>query len=292
MFSAVSEVQYSHPHTSGLPSSQVKTLHRRMHPESSSFLVTTTDDATYVLKGLSAISGPALVKEVVGSELGSQLQLPMASWRVLARSRQILDAHAHLFESVTKRENDMAQVMPQPYFGSCVPVGTGRFFEYLPSSRLDADPQARAALGLIQIFDLWVGQSEPRQYLVRPGADETVSLKFIRNSAILGDPLLYMLREKNALPVYLRACLLAGSRPRVQALIEKILQWSSASLAETLASLPIAWTAKFEGRQAIDHLIRRQKLLGNLWTGWQTWTPEKTYESTPVLWDTSARKDS
>ena len=281
MRTATSEVLYSFPRAVSLPASRVKTIHRRMHPQSRSFLVSTTDTATYVMKGLAAMGGADLVKEVVGSELARQLQLPMASWRTLELDQQTLDAHGHVCGTAE----------PGIYFGSRVPIEAGSFFEYLPSSKLQASPQARVDAALIQIFDLWVGQCEPRQYLARPEVDGAVSLKFIRNSAILGDPSFDMLQAKNALPVYLRACLLAGSRHHVQAFIGQILQWSSSSLAETLAGLPTAWTAGFQAKGAMAFLIRRQDLLGKLWLQWQAWTPEKAYSAMPVSWDAPARKE-
>ena len=134
---------------------------------------------------------------------------------------------------------------------------------------LQSSPQARVDAALIQIFDLWVGQCEQRQYLARQGADGAVSLKFIRNSAILNDPSFDMLQTKNALPVFLRACLLAGGRRRVPLFIDQILQWSSLSLVQTLASLPAAWTVEFQTKEMVDLLIKRQYFLGRLWLHWQ-----------------------
>lgn len=289
MKAAISESVCFLPCASSSSVSRVKVIHRRMHPQSNSFLISTSDDATYVMKGLVMAAGSALVREVVGSELGRALRIPMASWRALALDREILDAHAHVIGQVSRAAGAAAE--PGTYFGSRVPSEGGRFFEYLPSSRLQACPQARVDAALIQIFDLWVGQRELRQYLVWPGADGAVSLKFIRNSAILGDPSSSMLQAKSALAVYLRTCLLAGSRQPVQAFIERILQWSSSSLIETLASLPAVWTADLKAKEITKFLIQRQDCLGKLWLEWQAWTPEKAYNTMPVLWDTPARKE-
>ncbi len=244
---------------------QVVALHRRMNRHSNALLVTANDAATYVVKFARSETPLNAFREAFGNGVGTCLGIPMTPWAVLRFSREALTEVSKLYAD----PQFLMDAFCEDHFGSRVFVDAGPTFEVLPSTVKSYNPEVTRAFAAVLLFDLWIGQSERRQYIARLSGEGFIDLRFIRNSRILTDKNFQLLQPERAKAAFREAYRISSARAVCDSLMKRLFSLPFSVLEQMLQIVPSAWMRQLDMADVLEHLHSRRAMIESLWYAWK-----------------------
>ena len=248
----------------------VRTILRRMHPAAQTFLVAASDGASYVMRVVeTGDAAPFLFREALGYLLGTHLGLPMASW-------------SPLLKGSVKEPSIQDHAEGYVFFGYRLPETSGALYEHLPTSWLRGTEIARE-MTRIQVFDNWVAQFLPRQYVAfRNPASEALQIEFIRNASILDAAVASGSESSSGISPYARAVRLGVEATVVDEMIGRIESVTRHALEKLVGSIPEHWVHGAQAEFALHLLAQRQSQMARMQTAWRRSTSESSVKATQI----------
>ena len=249
------------------PISTVLAVHRKMRDGRSAYFVHAADGCDYVLK-LPDVDRPcSLFREALGSLLGAEFGLPMATWAALSLGSPTVDYTGYL----TKRLPNSGFLLG---FGSRIPEQSSTVYEYLPDNWIRRTELARQIVRM-QVFDAWVMNGARRQYVGYRNESGELQIRFIANGSILATGI-----ELRVNP-YETALRLGVDLEQASGMIDQINGALRITLERLTRIIPDCWMTRPEVERSLAILQAGQHGLLNLQKAWlrKGVTRRKTHDS-------------
>jgi len=233
-------------------------------------LIMATGLRLYVVKFCDFSLAHGLMSEVIGTELMSQMGLPVPEWSPIEFTATFIDDHPEIwYRSSTGGRG----IPPRPgiHFGSRLTLsGHGHTYQIIPGAWADRVSNRRDFIGAL-LLDLWTNNCDRRQCLfVSDNHSPALRAVFIDHDWMFGG---HLMNEKTV-P---RRCMAGNPRLYEGVWTEEVIEhWKNvidcidgACLDRIFALVPQEWATPSQLRLARQQLASRKRRLG-------TWMTEAT----------------